>query len=121
VENEILAVEKEVKVRDNMKTAQRSWRKMGRQIRGHIKPNTLKRSKMMHVEVPINNETTWTKLEDKEKVKHHLIARNVEPFSHAGATPFGYTDHGKEPGHTGGSAMAEYILDDGAEHECMTD
>jgi hypothetical protein len=41
VEKEIL-VEKKVKVHENRKTAQRSWRKMGRQIRGHIKPNTLK-------------------------------------------------------------------------------
>jgi hypothetical protein len=40
VEKEIL-VEKEVKVSENRKTAQRLWRKMGRQIRGHIKPNTL--------------------------------------------------------------------------------
>jgi hypothetical protein len=57
VEKEIL-VEKEVKVRDNRKTAQRSWRKMGRQIRGHLKLNTLKRNKFMHVEVPSNNEKT---------------------------------------------------------------
>jgi hypothetical protein len=82
-EKEIL-VEKEVKVRDNRKTAQRSWRKMVRQIRGHLKPNTLQRIKLMHVEVPSNNETTWTKIEDKDKVEHHLIARNVEQFSHAG-------------------------------------
>jgi hypothetical protein len=33
VEKEIL-VEEEVKVRENRKTAQRSWRNMGRQIRG---------------------------------------------------------------------------------------
>jgi hypothetical protein len=41
VEKEIL-VEKEVKVRENRKTAQRSWMKMDHQIRGHIKPNMLK-------------------------------------------------------------------------------
>jgi hypothetical protein len=99
VEKEIL-VEKEVKVRENRKTAQRSWRKLGRQAKGHIKINTLKRSKLMHVEVPINNETTWTKIEDKDKVEHNLIARNVEQFSHAGATPFGYTYLGRELGHT---------------------
>jgi hypothetical protein len=62
VKKEIL-VEKEVKVHDNRKTAQRSWRKMGCQIRGHIKPNTLHRSKLMHVEVPSKNETTCTKIE----------------------------------------------------------
>jgi hypothetical protein len=76
VEKEIL-VEKEVKVRKNRKAAQRLWRKLGRQVRGHIKPNTAKRSKLMHIEVPSNNEMTWTKIEDKDKVEHHLIARNV--------------------------------------------
>jgi hypothetical protein len=53
---------KEVKVRENRKMAQRSSRKLGRQVRGHTKPNTLKRSKLMYLEVPINNETTWTKI-----------------------------------------------------------
>jgi hypothetical protein len=120
VENEIL-VEKEVKVRDNSKTAQISLRKMGPLIRGHIKPYTLKRSKLMHVEVPSNNETTWTKIEDKEEVENHLVARNVEKFSHAGATPFGLTDLGKELGQTGDIAMAEYILYGTLEHECMKD
>jgi hypothetical protein len=84
---------------------------MGRQIRGHIKPNTLQRSKLMHVEVPSNKEMIWTKIEDTDEFEHHLIARNVEQFIHAGATPFGFTDLGRELGHTGDSAMAEDILD----------
>jgi hypothetical protein len=120
VEKEFL-VEKEFKVCDNRKTAQRSWRKMGRQTRGHINHNMLQRSNLMHAEVPSNNETTWTKFEDKDKVEHHLIARNVEHFSHAGATPFGFTDIGKELGHTGDSVMAEEILDGTLEHDCMKD
>jgi hypothetical protein len=90
VEQEIL-VEKEVKTRKNRRTAQRSWRKMGCQIRGFIKPNTLKRSRLRHVEVPNEDEISWTKMEDKDEVENHLIARNVEQFSHAGETPFGYT------------------------------
>jgi hypothetical protein len=94
---------------------------MGRQIRGHIKPNTLKPSKLIPVEAPSNNSTTWNKIEDKDKVVNHLIARNVEQFSHAGATPFGYTYIVKELGHTGYSAMAEAILDGMLEHECMKD
>jgi hypothetical protein len=111
VGNEIFdPVEKEVKIHENRKTAQRSWRKMGRQIRGHMKPNTLKRSKLIHVEVPSNNETTWTKIKHKDEVEHHLIARNVEQFSHAGATTFGFTDLGRELGHSGDSAMVEEIL-----------
>jgi hypothetical protein len=83
VEKEIL-VEKEAKVRDNRKTAHRLWRKMGRLIRVHAKPNTIQQSKLIHVEVLINNKMTWTKIEDKDKVEHHPIARNVEQFSHAG-------------------------------------
>jgi hypothetical protein len=51
VEKETL-VEREVKTRENCRTAQGSWRKMGRQMWGHLKPNTLKRSKLMRVEVP---------------------------------------------------------------------
>jgi hypothetical protein len=75
----------------------------------------------MHVEVPSNNDTTWTKIEDREDVEHHLIARNVEQLSHAGVTPFGFTDLCKDLGHTGDSAMAEEIVDVTLEHECMKD
>jgi hypothetical protein len=49
----------------------------------------------MHIEVPSNNETNWTKIEDKDEVEHHLISRNVEQVSNAGATPFGFTDLGR--------------------------
>jgi hypothetical protein len=115
VEKEILA-KKEVKVHDNRKTAQRSWRKMGHQIRGHIKPNTFQQSKLLHVEVPSNNERNWTKIEDEDEVEHCLIARNVEQCSHAGATPFGLTDLDKELRHTGDSAMAEDILEGTLDH-----
>jgi hypothetical protein len=52
-------------------------------------------------------------------VESHLIDRNVEQFSHAGNTPFGYTALRKELGHTGESDMAESILNDTLEHECM--
>jgi hypothetical protein len=38
-----------------------------------------------------------------------------------GATPFGFTDLGKELDHTGDSAMAEVIFDRTLEHECMKD
>jgi hypothetical protein len=67
VKKEIL-VKKEVRVCDNRKTARRSWRNTGRQIRGHFKPNTLHRSKLMHILVPSNKEMTWTKIEGKDKV-----------------------------------------------------
>jgi hypothetical protein len=38
----------------------------------------------------------WTKIENKAEVESHLSDRNVEQFSHAGTTPFGYTALGKE-------------------------
>jgi hypothetical protein len=92
---------------------------MGRQIRGHLKPNNFKRRKLMHVEVSNDGGTAWTKIENKEEVESHLIDRNVEQFSHARNTPFGYTALGKELGHTGDSDMAESILNGTLEHECM--
>jgi hypothetical protein len=118
VEKEIL-VEKEVKTRENRRTAQRSWRKMGRKIRRYLKPNTLKRSRLMHVEVLNGEGIAWTKVEDKEEVENHLIDRNVEQFSHAGTTPFGYTELGKDLTRTGDSDMDENILNGTLEHECM--
>jgi hypothetical protein len=64
----------------------------------------------MHVEVSNEDGTAWTKIENKEEVERHLIDRNVEQFSHAGSTLFGYTVWGKELGHTGDSDMADSIL-----------
>jgi hypothetical protein len=74
----------------------------------------------MHVQVP-NDDGTFTKVEDKEEVENHLIDRNVEQFSHVGATPFGYTELRKELGHTVDSDMAESILNGTLENECMED
>jgi hypothetical protein len=88
VEKEIL-VEKEVKTRENHITVQRPWRNTGRQIQGYLKPSNIKRSRIRRAEVLNNDGTTWTKVEDKEDVENHLIERNVEQFSHAGATSFG--------------------------------
>jgi hypothetical protein len=52
-------------------------------------------------------------------VERHLTDRDVEQFSHAGNTPFGYTVWGKELGHTGDSDMANIVLNCTLEHECM--
>jgi hypothetical protein len=73
----------------------------------------------MHVEVPNEDGTAWTKIENKAEVESHLIDRNVEQFRHAGTTPFGYTALGKELGYTGDSDVAENILNVTLEHECM--
>jgi hypothetical protein len=63
----------------------------------------------------------WRKIIGKTQVEEHLIERNVEQFSHAGATPLGYTDLGRELGHTGDTPIAEAILDGTFEHQSLTD
>jgi hypothetical protein len=40
-------------------------------------------------------EGLWKQIIGKYNLEDNLIAINVEQFSHAGATPFGYTDLGK--------------------------
>jgi hypothetical protein len=92
---------------------------MGQKIRGFLKPNTLKRSRLRHVEVPNEDKTSWMNIEDKEEVENHLIARNVDQFSHVGATPFGNTQLRKELRHTGDSDMAEITMNGTLDHECM--
>jgi hypothetical protein len=46
---------------------------------------------------------------------------NVEQFSHAGATPFGYTELGKELGHTCDSQIAQDIFEGKLEHAALSD
>jgi hypothetical protein len=45
----------------------------------------------------------------REEIEEHLIAINVEQFSHAGTIPFGYLPLGKELVHTGDLPMADNI------------
>jgi hypothetical protein len=54
-------------------------------------------------------------------VEEHLIEQNFEQFSHAGATPLGYTELGRELGHTGDTPIAEAILDGTFEHDSLSD
>jgi hypothetical protein len=63
----------------------------------------------------------WRQIVSKTQVEEHLIERNVEQFSHAGATPLGYTDLGRELGHTGDTPMAEAILNGTFKHDSLTD
>jgi hypothetical protein len=111
-------VAKVLKTRENRKTAKRSWKKLGRQIRGIIQPETMKRIRLTNIEVPYGDE--WKKVEDKETMKEHLMERNIEQFSHAGKTPFGYSVLGAELGHTGDSQMANDILKGMLQHECLS-
>jgi hypothetical protein len=57
----------------------------------------------------------------KKAVKVCLIERNVEQFSHAGTTPFGYTALGAVLGHTGDSPMADAIHSGNLEHLALSD
>jgi hypothetical protein len=50
-----------------------------------------------------------------------FINRNIEQFSHAGDTPFGYTPLGDELGHTGDTLMADDIYNSTLEHRSLTD
>jgi hypothetical protein len=111
-------VAKVLKPRENQKTAKRSWKKLGRQIRGTIKPETLKWSRLTKIELPDGDE--WKKVEDKELMEEHLMERNIEQFLHAGNTPFGYLDFGAKLGHTWDSQMANDTLDSTLQHECLS-
>jgi hypothetical protein len=123
-ENEYDLVDKEnlvakvFKTRENQKTAKRSWKKLGRKIRGIIKPETLRRSRLTKIEVPDGDERK--KVEYKEIMEEHLMVQNIEHFSNAGETPFGYSDLGAELGHTGDSQMANDILEGTLQHECLS-
>jgi hypothetical protein len=63
----------------------------------------------------------WKQLTGKEEIEEHLIARNVEQFSHAGSTPFGDTPLGKELGHTDDSSMTDTIHNGIIDHEALND
>jgi hypothetical protein len=81
-----------------------------KQIRGHVQPNSNKKSSLTRVSVLYDGpEGLWQHIIDKDDLEEHLIKRNVEQFSHAGATPFGYTELGKDLGHTYDSQMAQDI------------
>jgi hypothetical protein len=116
-----ILVQKELKSRENRRTAKRSWQKLGRQIRGHLKQHTLQKSKLTAVEVSGAADGSWSMIDTKEQVEALLIDRNVEQFSHAGNTPFGYTALGDELGHTGDTLMADAIYNGTLEHSSLTD
>jgi hypothetical protein len=65
-------------------------------------------------------EGLWKHIIGKDDLEHHLIEQNIEQFSHAGAKPFGYTDPGKELGHTGDSQMAQDIFEGKFEHAALS-
>jgi hypothetical protein len=58
-------VQKEHKSRENRRTAKRSWQKLGRHIRGHLKPHTLQKSKLTAVEVSGADDGSWSRIDTK--------------------------------------------------------
>jgi hypothetical protein len=115
-------IEMEIKDRENRWNTQSSFQKLGRQIRGHVKPNSTKKSSPNRVTVPDTGpEGLWKNIIGKDDLEDHLIERNIEQFYHASATPFGYTDLGKELGHTGDSQMAQSIFVGALEHDSLSD
>jgi hypothetical protein len=113
-------IQKEVTARENRRAARGTFRKLGRQIRGDLKANSAKKSGIMRVKVELRNDV-WTQLTGKEEIEEQLITRNVEQFSHAGATPFGYTPLGKELGHIGDWPMTDGIYNGTLDHEALDD
>jgi hypothetical protein len=113
-------IEKEGNQLETRRSTQKSFRKLGYQIRGHVKPNSTKKSSLNRLEVQ-TEDGFWRQIVGKVHVEEHLIGRNVEQFSHAGATPLGYTELGRELDHTGDTPMAEAILEGTFEHDSLSD
>jgi hypothetical protein len=112
----------EVKARENRRNTQGTFRKLGRQIRGHVKSNSTKKSSLIKVMVTDTAPEGLRKhIIGKDDLEDYLIKQNIEQFSHAGATPFGYTDLGKEHDHTSDSQMAQSIFEGTLEHAALSD
>jgi hypothetical protein len=113
-------IEKEVKHRETRRSTQKSFWKLGYQIRVHVKPNSMKKSSPNSIAAQ-TEDGIWCQIVGKVQVDKHLIERNVEQFSHAGAIPLGYTELGRELGHTGDTSMDEAILGGTFEHDSLSD
>jgi hypothetical protein len=115
-------IEMEIKERENRRNTQGSFTKLGRQIRGHVKPNTTKKYSLTRVTVPdAGPEGLLKHIIGKDDLEDHLLELNFKQFSHPGATPFGYKDLGKELGHMGDSQMAQSIFEGTLKHADLID
>jgi hypothetical protein len=63
----------------------------------------------------------WRQIVGKDQVEEHLIERDVEQFSHAGATPLVYTELDQALGHTGDTTMSEAIIKGTFEDDDLSD
>jgi uncharacterized protein YifE (UPF0438 family) len=57
--------QKELNSRENIRTAKRSWQKLGRQIRGNLKQHTLQKSKLTADEVSGADDGSWSRIDTK--------------------------------------------------------
>jgi hypothetical protein len=87
-------IEREVKQREMRHATQKSFRKLGYQIRGHVNPNSTKKSSLNRLDVQTEDSLLRQKV-GKTQVEEHLIERNLEQLSHTAAIPLGYTDLGR--------------------------
>jgi hypothetical protein len=58
-------IQKEVNALEKRRATQRAFSKLGRQIRGHVKPNSANKSGLMRVEVELRSDV-WKQLMGKE-------------------------------------------------------
>jgi hypothetical protein len=98
-------IQKELKWRENKRVSQGSFKKLGRQIRGHINPSSLKNTSLTRLETP-DQDGVWKEIQGKGPMEEHVAQRNLEQFYHARKTPFRYTELGDALGHTGDSPLA---------------
>jgi hypothetical protein len=89
-----------------------------------VNPNSTKKSFLNRLDIKME-DGVWRHIVGKDQVEENIIEQYVEHFSHAGATPLGYTELGRELGrelgHTGDTPMTEAILDDTFEHDAVSD
>jgi hypothetical protein len=70
-------IEKEVKHQETRCATQKSFRKLGNQIRGHVKPNSTKKSSLNRLDVQ-TEDGLWRQIVGKTQVEEHLIEINVK-------------------------------------------
>jgi hypothetical protein len=74
-------IQKELKRGDNKRVTQGSFKKLERQIRGHINPRSLKKTSLMRLEIP-DQDRVMKEIQGKGPIEEHITNRNLE-------TPFG--------------------------------
>jgi hypothetical protein len=70
-------VKKEVNQRETRMSTQKSFRKLGYQIRGYVKPNSTKKSSLNILDIQ-TEDGLLRQIVGKAQVEEHLIERNVE-------------------------------------------